>query len=111
MIPAEVSEKTAELLTSYSGKKTDILHSTSISGGCINHAMKLETTSGIFFLKWNDAKRYPKMFVAEAKGLSRLKSVNAIGVPEVIATDEMEENSFIIHILILQEEIYCHTSV
>jgi hypothetical protein len=49
MIPAEVSEKTAELLTNYSGKKTDILRSASIGGGCINHAMKLETTSGFFF--------------------------------------------------------------
>jgi protein-ribulosamine 3-kinase len=96
MIPPQISVKVKALLTQYCGKVTDIIRSTSIGGGCINNAMKLETTSGIFFLKWNDAKRYPKMFESEAKGLILLKPASVIGIPEVIATDEAGSYSFII---------------
>src|SRR5258706_8890170 len=92
MIPVPVSEKIKELL----GKETDILRSASIGGGCINNAMKIETSAGIFFLKWNDAKRYPKMFEAEAKGLTLLKKINAIGIPEVLGAEKAGNYSFIV---------------
>src|SRR5437868_6082006 len=96
MIPAEISDKIKTLLTGYCGKPSPILGSASIGGGCINNALKVETDSGIFFLKWNDAKRFPKMFEAEAKGLILLKEANAIGIPQVIATDEADGYSFIL---------------
>src|SRR5258705_11523223 len=96
MIPVEISAKVKTLLTKYSGKETHILGSASIGGGCINNAMKVETNSGIFFLKWNDAGRYPKMFEAEAKGLTLLKEANAIGILQVIGTDEVDSYSFIL---------------
>jgi fructosamine-3-kinase len=67
-----------------------------MGGGCINHAMKVETTSGFFFLKWNSAKRFPGMFEAEAKGLTLLKEMNAIGIPRVIGTGETGSDSFIL---------------
>ncbi|HLG34943.1 MAG TPA: fructosamine kinase family protein [Bacteroidia bacterium] len=96
MIPKAISDKLEELLRSRVGNETKILHSVSLGGGCINNAVKIETTSGIFFLKWNDAKKFPSMFEAEAKGLMLLKSVKAIGIPEVIATGEAGIYSFII---------------
>jgi len=54
-------------------------------GGCINHGGKVTTSLGrVYFLKWNDLRRYADMFVAEAKGLSLLRKANALQVPEVI---------------------------
>src|SRR5712671_736354 len=96
MIPVEISVKVKTLLTGYCGKPTHIHGAASIGGGCINNALKVETDSGIFFLKWNDAKRYPKMFEAEAKGSILLKEANTIGIPQVIATDEADGYSFIL---------------
>ncbi|HET9487549.1 MAG TPA: fructosamine kinase family protein [Chryseosolibacter sp.] len=54
------------------------------SGGCINHGGKLSGSRGDFFLKWNDANKLPAMFETEARGLSLLRSANALAVPEVI---------------------------
>lgn len=67
-----------------------------IGGGCINNTMKIETSEGNFFLKHNEAKRYPKMFEAEAKGLQILKSANEIFIPEVICYGEYGEESILV---------------
>src|SRR6185369_3418496 len=73
-----------------------ILNSKFLGGGCINHAHKLETNHGSFFLKWNDAKTYPKMFEAEAKGLSLLRSANTLYIPEIILEGEVFGKSFLL---------------
>lgn len=67
-----------------------------LSGGSINTAAKLETSAGHFFVKWNDAKKHPGMFEAEAKGLKLLKDANEIGVPEIIFYGEVEKTSFLL---------------
>jgi protein-ribulosamine 3-kinase len=54
------------------------------SGGCINHGGKLTTSSGNFFLKWNDDQKFPNMFEAEAKGLQLLGQPKVIRIPKVI---------------------------
>jgi len=58
------------------------------AGGCINQGGKLKTTAGTFFLKWNDAKKFPGMFEAESKGLKLLHQQNVIRIPEVIGQGE-----------------------
>src|SRR6185295_11747341 len=63
---------------------------------CINDALCLNTTAGKLFLKYNDAKRFPGMFEAEAKGLSLLRAVNALYVPALIATGDSGGTSFLI---------------
>ncbi|MDX1627820.1 MAG: fructosamine kinase family protein [Fulvivirga sp.] len=61
------------------------------SGGCINHGGRLKTTEGTFFIKWNDAGRYPNMFTAEAKGLKYLREPNCIPVPQHIDVYEGDQ--------------------
>lgn len=61
-------------------------------GGCINHGGKLSTATGDFFLKWNDAQKFPGMFEAESKGLQLLSQPAAIHIPNVIGCGE--EGSF-----------------
>ncbi len=66
------------------------------SGGCINQGGELVTDNGNYFLKWNDAHRYPGMFNAEAKGLTLLNSAKSIHLPKVVLVDETQANQFIV---------------
>jgi len=66
------------------------------SGGCINHGGKLTTSTGDFFLKWNDLKTFPGMFAAEARGLKLLRSATALAVPEVIQVGEADSFQYLV---------------
>lgn len=68
------------------GSGVKIQSSGSLGGGCINHASKLETTAGVYFLKWNgDCKA--DMFLREAESLEELRKAagGRLIVPEVFA--------------------------
>lgn len=52
-----------------------------VGGGCINNGGRLVTDKGHYFVKWNDAQQYPRMFEAEAKGLALLRQPECIRVP------------------------------
>jgi protein-ribulosamine 3-kinase len=67
-----------------------------VSGGSINHAARLDTSWGIYFLKANDSFQYPQMFEKEARGLAALKNTGLITIPDVIFTGEEDGLSFII---------------
>lgn len=63
-----------------------------LGGGCINNAIKLETTEGPFFVKWN-ACCSKDMFAREAEGLLELYKAaqGMVAVPHVIAVKEVNE--------------------
>ncbi len=65
-------------------------------GGCINKGGRLATSKGDFFLKWNDAHKYPAMFLTEARGLQLLQKPACITVPNVILTGVEDEFQFIV---------------
>lgn len=73
------------LLSLHTGDSPVIERNSPVGGGCINDARKLETTAGTFFLKYNDARRYPRMFAAEARGLNLLAKSGALRVPRLVA--------------------------
>lgn len=65
-------------------------------GGCINECFILQTNAGKFFVKHNDASKFPGMLRMEAKGLQLLsEKVNGI-TPEVIAEYEDRSDLFLI---------------
>lgn len=73
--------------------KTILIHSEkSLGGGCINHASKLETNAGNFFLKWND-NCPADIFIREAESLKELKKAagDFLVIPEVIAAKLVDE--------------------
>lgn len=78
------------------GEAVELRSSRPLPGGSINEAYKMETTRGNFFIKYNNAGRYPHMFEKEAEGLKLLKSAGKIRVPEVIGTGEAGRHSFIL---------------
>ena len=68
-----------------------ILVSNSIGGGCINHAAKIETNLGDFFLKWN-TNCPADIFIREAESLTELKKAaneNLI-IPEVFVSKKVD---------------------
>lgn len=65
-------------------------------GGCINLGGHLSTLSGNFFLKWNDRKKFPGMFVSEGRGLALLREAKALAVPNVIYAGEAGSFQFIL---------------
>ena len=96
MIPPVLQEEIERSLVEKFKIPYSVLKIQPVGGGCINNAHKLETKHGSFFLKWNDAKHFPKMFNAEAAGLTLLRSTNTIYIPEVIVESEAAEKSFLI---------------
>lgn len=63
----------------------EIKSEVSLGGGCINNASRLETSAGMFFLKWN-SHCTPDVFIREAEGLQELRKVDNpfLKIPEVI---------------------------
>lgn len=86
----EITELAGRALSEKLGKKVIIESSETLGGGCINHASKLETNKGAFFLKWNSNCAHD-IFLREAEGLQELKKAaqNKIAVPEVFAAKEV----------------------
>jgi fructosamine-3-kinase len=89
-IPKEIAERLTSQLNL--GIKTF----TYAGGGCINSGGRLGSTRGDFFLKWNSATKFPKMFETEAMGLTILRKPSVIHIPEVIATASLTQWQFIL---------------
>jgi fructosamine-3-kinase len=74
----------SDLRTSFENLLGPIRAFTSVSGGDINEAARVETVEARYFVKWNLAS--PRsMFQAEARGLQLLSAANALRIPRVIA--------------------------
>ena len=68
----------------------------SVSGGCINQASRIEGKDGrIYFLKQNNLRFLP-FFEAEARALIEIKETGTIQVPRVIVFGETAGNSFLV---------------
>jgi fructosamine-3-kinase len=82
----------ADALSEVIGQKVIIQTEKSLGGGCINHASKLETSAGNFFLKWNDNCPVD-IFIREAESLRELKKAagDFLVVPEVFAVKKVNE--------------------
>ncbi len=63
---------------------SQVLAATPVGGGCINDALRLRTTGGVFFLKWN-ARTVHRFFQVEAEGLAALARAGAVTTPSVVA--------------------------
>jgi fructosamine-3-kinase len=93
-IPPDVLEGVTEILRLPS--KASILGFSIISGGCINNSGRIKCSAGDFFLKWNDRKRFPKMFEAESRGLKLLAQQEAIRIPRINGYGETDLHQFLV---------------
>lgn len=85
MISDLVLKEIVAFLSGNSGGKVHIVRTTPVGGGCIHQATKVETTSGQYFLKWND-RCAADLFEREAESLKELKKAGAenLVIPDVI---------------------------
>jgi len=77
------------------GEPFEIERHSSIGGGCINSAFKVEGKGRSFFVKLNRAELLD-MFVAEAAGLTELARPAAIRVPEPICYGRSGGQAFLV---------------
>lgn len=67
-----------------------------LGGGDINQVYLLETTTGKYVIKLNDAQKFPGMFTAEKEGLEELARPGIITVPQVLGVGEEAGTSYIL---------------
>jgi fructosamine-3-kinase len=96
MIPLEIADSLADYFFRTEGISFEIRKASSLSGGCINHVQKLESSIGDFCIKYNLTDRFPGMFSCEADGLALLKSAGEIYVPGVCFTGEAGKFSYLL---------------
>ena len=66
-----------------------------ISGGSINAAYKLQTNEHAYFIKLNQPQ-LAFMFEAEAQGLEEMRALNCIRIPEVICHGQADGHSYLV---------------
>ncbi|MBA4053187.1 MAG: ketosamine-3-kinase [Marivirga sp.] len=93
-IPVDVQSGVKSLFNT--GKEIGLIDFMFTGGGCINDGGRLNTTAGVFFLKWNESGKFPSMFEAEAKGLNLLRATRAIHIPEVIGYGDVATHQFLL---------------
>jgi fructosamine-3-kinase len=76
--------------------KIHINEAKSVHGGDINKTFRIATNEGYYFLKLNDAGRYPDMFAQEFAGLEELRSVQALHVPKPLAYGQLNGTSYLV---------------
>jgi len=96
MIPPAIFEAITGFLQSGSNQPVQMFSFQPVSGGSINQAYLIKTTLGNYFLKYNDASRFPQMFQKEAKGLELLRNSGAINVPRVLLATEAGKHAFLL---------------
>lgn len=61
-----------------------------VPGGDINQTYRVEAEEGNYFLKVNDAAKYPQLFEKEARGIEALAKTKAVNTPTILTTGEAE---------------------
>ncbi len=95
----DIPEGIKELVVLWINRKYDKgseLLTKSMGGGSINNTAMISLGQHNFFIKWNSADLYPKMFNKEAKGLKLLRRAKAIDVPRPLYVDAADGVSFLL---------------
>jgi protein-ribulosamine 3-kinase len=96
MIPPEIIRHVDEIIFQKKERRLRIVRQSAVGGGCINSSWCLETEQERFFLKWNEANKYPGMFEAEARGLLLLDQHRSVFVPSVLGAGAAGGYSFLL---------------
>ncbi len=96
LFPENIKIKILEILNSQFNGEIRIFAIQPIFGGDINKAAKVISSVGNFFVKWNDANKFPEMFHMESKGLRLLAESHCIKIPKVISENSLIDFSFLL---------------
>lgn len=103
MLSTAYQRQIAAFLSEKQGKTVVVENTHTVGGGCINEAVRLQTSAGDYFVKWNGAPRFAGMpasrqgwFEAEVEGLELLRSAGEIEVPEVLLCGGDDDRAFLL---------------
>jgi protein-ribulosamine 3-kinase len=96
MLTAEQTNSIRDSITINTGDDSHWTGLRAVGGGSINKAFCISTKKANYFVKENDALRYPGMFEAEKIGLEWLGKSGGPKVPVVIATITCGDTAFLI---------------
>ena len=103
-LPKPVIDHLEDLLSHIEGIAVTISNAEVVYGGSINETYRLQTTTGPYFLKINEADQFPSLFVSEVQGLALLREAGELAVPDVIAQGEVNDTTFLLMQYIASEE-------
>lgn len=67
-----------------------------VHGGDINESFRIATNEGYFFIKMNDAVKYPDMFKQEYAGLLELQGAKALHTPRPLAYGSVSGRAYLL---------------
>ena len=86
MLDSELLASIQQLVEKNIGRSIQLGPTRTVSGGCINHAIILETDIGLsLFVKWNE-QAPGSLFECETDGLEAIRLTQSLRVPEVIGS-------------------------
>jgi protein-ribulosamine 3-kinase len=91
-----LKKRIEDLLFIKYSKPVKISEHSSVSGGSINDAFKFKANDINYFVKVNDALKYPLMFEKESFGLKLLSQNSDFKIPEMILCDSENEKAFLV---------------
>lgn len=74
----------------------NLLEAKPLSGGDINEVFLMKCKEGYLVVKLNDASKFPKMFIAEAKGLELLNATSTFKIPAVLGKGQIKNTSYLL---------------
>lgn len=83
------------ILAKHISGKSKLFDFQPVGGGCINTAIKLNTSEGSFFLKLNDINR-EDLFLKEQLGLQLLTKQSPLQIPAVLGLGTKTKNSYLL---------------
>jgi len=93
--PMSLWETISTDIENATGVKAELKQQGSVSGGCINQALRVQYGDAAYFVKLNSASQL-EMFEAEAQGLLELKNSKTLRVPEPICRGENGESAWLV---------------
>lgn len=99
----EVVKLCIEKLSALKGFQVELVNSLVQVGGCIHQAVRITTSAGDFFLKWNASAPFG-MFAREVEGLAEMASAENTDliIPEVIWSRDADEQPGVLLLEFLQ---------
>ena len=74
----------------------EVTDMSSVGGGSIGHTYKLQSSTGMFFLKAYDGENASDMVTAEARGLELLRTKSNITIPKVLSVNNDTGSTYLL---------------
>jgi len=97
MPSAELEQFISAVLFQAFGEDIQIKSYQKVSGGCINNGLKINSSIGNYFLKWNE-KKIKDLFLIEEKGLKLISELieKPLSVPKVIGSGHLRGKDYLL---------------